>query len=178
MQINSALVILLSALIFSQTFGEPLSREDLKQLQTYELNQSVSFETYTQSDKGAANVLGYHFDAFLNKHWFVGMGIFGAVGGDRGGYGIASVGGGYRQNALKKGFADVRVLVGSGGGGGVPAGGGFSVQSEVGIYYPICKSSLLGFARGGYLWFPSGDFRSPTFALGVTYKYKVPYLAY
>jgi len=162
----------------SPVVADSLTKDELTRLQTYELNQSVSFETYTDSDKGAANVLGYHFDAFLTQKWFVGLGIFGAVGGDRGGYGIASVGGGYRGHVTKKMVSDVRVLIGSGGGGGVPAGGGFSVQAEAGLYYPVLRSTVFGFVRGGYLWFPTGEFQSPTVALGVLYHYKVPFLAY
>lgn len=156
--------------------GTPLSEFELKHLKSSELNQSICYTTYTQSDQGAASVLGYYFDAFLSEKYFIGLGIFGAVGGNRGGYGIASIGGGARKK-IGKVRVDGRLYLGSGGGGGVPAGGGFSVFPEVGAYYPLPNVSALGFLRTGYLWFPGGDFNSPTVSLGVTYFYKVPYLS-
>lgn len=161
----------------SGLFAEPVTDGELRRLQFFEVNQSVSFESYTQTNLGVANVFGYHFDTFLTPNWFVGLGIFGAVGGERGGYGIASFGSGYRM-AIGKGYVDARLLLGSGGGGGIPAGGGFSVQPGVGVYYPVSKTNLLGFVRGGYLWFPSGTFESPTVAIGVLYRYNVPFLSF
>lgn len=155
----------------------PLTSEDVQALRTYEINQSIMMERYEITDNGPASTFGYNLDAYLWPNHFVGLAIFGAVGGGRGGYGIAALSAGQRMRLPGRWEGDMRLSVGSGGGGGVKAGGGFSIQPAITARYPISES-VLGFLRGGYLTFPSGSFSSPTLAFGLVVRYNGVFLPF
>ena len=81
------------------------------------------------------------------------------------GYGIAAFGLGV-QKALHKRFVwDSKCVVGSGGGGGLPAGGGFAIEALTGISVRCYRAVSLNF-KGGFLTFPTGDFTTPVFHVG------------
>ena len=108
---------------------------------------------------------------------FYSIAIFGAVEGDRGGYGIAMLGSGYEKSIKNNISYQVKGLVGSGGGGGLSAGGGFAISGQIGISYELSRKISL-ISNFGYLQFPSGSFETTTFNIGLSYntsKISLPY---
>lgn len=153
----------------------PLAESDYAFLKKVTVMEHFQYETYLKTDQGLASVLGYHFDWYFTERVFGVLAIFGAVGGDRGGYGIASFGAGYTRPLGKRLAWDARFLVGSGGGGGLPAGGGFALEGLAGIRYALTKSLSLE-SKIGYLMFPTGDFETMVFNVGVSYRKQFLYL--
>ncbi|NQY75017.1 MAG: hypothetical protein HRT90_09680 [Candidatus Margulisbacteria bacterium] len=157
--------------------GEPLTETDQKHVQKRRNIQHVLYETYVNSDRGLASVIGFHYDSFWSEHSYFALAIFGAVGGKRGGYGIASVGSGYRIPLTDKLSFDSKILVGSGGGGGLQAGGGFAVEAQAGISYEFLKNICIDF-KYGHLWFPSGTYDTPVVNVGISYEFQKLYLPF
>ena len=134
----------------------PLSIEDHKNLVKIKSNQYILYESYLDNteNRGIASVFGYHYDTFLNKNVFYSMAIFGAVQGERGGYGIAMLGGGYQKNISDKVNLHFKGLFGSGGGGGIPAGGGLAFSVQIGLSFKLSDKFALT-TNVGHLNFPN-----------------------
>lgn len=156
------------ALIFlpSVLFAEGI---DLQKLQASETVQHVLYETYLKTHKGPAGVLGYYFDRYFSQNAYTSLAIFGAVTGDRGGYGVAAVGLGYRIPFSERLSLNLRALVGSGGGGGVPAGGGFMVET-LGTFQYMFEKNLFIDIGYGEIAFPTGSLTSPILQIGIAYR--------
>jgi hypothetical protein len=157
--------------------ADPLKESDLSDVKVVHHTQHILYETYLETDDGLASVFGYHFDASLDaRHWFV-LSIYGAVAGDRGGYGIAALGYAYTYPLTDRLTCDFRVSTGSGGGGGLPAGGGFMLEALAGLQWKVSpRLSIEGHV--GYLDFPSGTFHTPVVNIGLSYPFKGLYLPY
>ena len=158
-------------------FAIPVTTEDISRIQSFTAIQHVLYETYLDTDDGLAGVIGFHYDAFFHPNFYIGTAIFGAVTGDRGGYGIAAVGPGYRHQLSPRLFIDSKALIGSGGGGGLAAGGGFAWEVQTGL--SIKLNEVLFFdTKYGYLSFPTGTFSTPVVSFGFSIKTQPLFLPY
>ena len=162
------LIRLICGLIFlpSILFAEVI---DVQKLQASETVQHVLYETYIKTDKGPAGVLGYYFDHYFSPNAYSVLAIFGAVSGDRGGYGVAALGLGYRIPFSERFCLNLRALVGSGGGGGVPAGGGFMLETVGTLQYMFEKNLFIDVGYGE-ISFPGGSLTSPILQIGISYR--------
>jgi hypothetical protein len=174
---NKKISLLLLIFIASFARAQPLSKSDISSLQNRRHIEHILYEQYLQSDKGPVSVLGYHFDSFINDNLYFATAIFGAIEGDRGGYGIAAFGFGYRRQLLPGLIFDGKILIGSGGGGGVAAGGGLAHEWQCGLSYQFAKNIFLGL-KYGYLKFPTGTYESPIFNAGISYEYNSVFLPF
>ncbi len=164
--------------IFSASLSAmPLTESDIPRIIKLRTIEHLLFESYLQTDQGLASVLGYHFDTFWNERWYFGTAILGAVGGNRGGYGIAAFGIGYRHPLTRHVVSDVKVLVGSGGGGGLRAGGGFGIEGMAGLGWELTKNIFLD-VKYGFLTFPSGTFSTGVWNVGISYQANRLFLPY
>jgi hypothetical protein len=173
------IILCLAAICFlTQTLlALPLSEDDYGNIRSYTTAQHVIYETYLDTGDDIAGVIGYHFDTFFHPEYYVLSAIFGAVTGGRGGYGIAAVGLGQRKTLSKKWILDSKAFLGSGGGGGLPAGGGFMWEVQTGLSYAIGSSMYLD-SKIGYLSFPTGTFSTPIISLGFCVQTRSLYLPY
>lgn len=164
-------IALLITLIPNPTWAKlsPLHNEDYKRLSVFTTKQSVLYEQYLNTDKGLASVMGYHFDIYFHNSISIFTAIFGAVGGKRGGYGIAAVGAAYHHPLTPRLSWDLKGMLGSGGGGGVPAGGGFAIALQTGPSLKLGKKVSLE-CKYGQLTFPNTAFSTPILNLGLSYK--------
>jgi len=64
---------------------------------------------------------------------------------------------------------NIRGFVGSGGGGGLPAGGGFMLEGHVGLVYHHTPSFGIE-VNTGYLAYPTGTFESPMVNMGIQFS--------
>ena len=161
----------------SPTYATPLTQDDYDNLQKRRQVERILYESYLVTDKGLASVFGYHFDTFFTPNWFFKLSIFGAVEGSRGGYGIAAYGLGYQYHLSPRISLDWDILTGSGGGGGLQAGGGLMIESHVGIAYHFTRSVALDI-RYGYLKFLTGTFETPVMHFGLSLSQNQLFLPY
>ena len=145
--------------------AEPVTTEDLANVKPQRIIQHILYEVYLNTDQGSAGVFGYHFDTYLTENIYFPLAIFGAVMGGRGGYGIAAFGLGYNQKLATNLCLDSTIFIGSGGGGGLPAGNGLAFEFQTGLSLEIIKNFAIE-AKIGYLTFPSGTFSTPIINLG------------
>lgn len=150
--------------------AEPLAPGDLERFKKSRYLQRVLQESYLESEGGVASVFGYNFEEFVAQNTYLNLTIYGAVTGNRGGYGIAAFGVGQRIPLSPVVDLDVRLIAGSGGGGGFKAGGGLAVQGLGGVSWRFTPG-LYADARAGYLAFPNGSFRSAVVGFGLSFEF-------
>lgn len=163
------LILLLLLLLTPVCLAEKLSPQDYQHLHKQQTYEHILYERYLESSKGPVSVMGYHFDTFISAQSFMTLAIFGAIAGDRGGYGIAAIGLGQRWQILNNVNLTYKILMGSGGGGGVPAGGGLAFEPQTIISWELTRNTFLDMGIGK-LFFPSGSFASPIYHLGLSFK--------
>ena len=158
---------LLFFLIFSiQLIAEPLTETDYKNLKKRTIKEHILYESYLETDKGLASVFGYQFDTYFSKNECFILAISGAVNGERGGYGFAAFGLGTQQPLTDFLSLNLRGFIGSGGGGGLDAGGGFMLEGHIGLIAHVSPS--LGIEiNTGYLTYPTGTFETMMLNFGV-----------
>ncbi|MBT3261593.1 hypothetical protein HOC37_07400 [bacterium] len=172
-------LILLSLFLISTLVlgSELLTKTDLTNLQKRKISEHILYELYFCTDQGIASVFGYHFDSYFTENHYFTLAIFGAVAGERGGYGIAAFGLGANYPITDKLYWDAKALLGSGGGGGLPAGGGFAVEVQAGLSYEFMKNVFFDL-KAGYLKFPTGTLETPILNFGLSFREKELYLPY
>ena len=148
----------------------PVTEEELTHIQVHQHQEHILYENYLQTDDGLASVFGYHFDTYLSDRTSFVLAIFGAVSGNRGGSGIAAFGLAYLHPLGSQLNWDTRILAGSGGGGGLDAGGGLMWEVQTGPSYEIMDNIYIDF-KYGYLNFTSGSFETPIVNFGVSFKH-------
>ena len=158
--------LILLLLVSSTLFAEPLTQDDISNLKKRKIKEHIMYETYLETDKGLASVFGYQFDTFFNDNQCFILAISGAVNGERGGYGFAAFGLGQEIPIHPLFTINLRAFMGSGGGGGLPAGGGFMLEGHVGIIYHVSSSFGIEI-NTGYLAYPTGTFESPMVNIGI-----------
>lgn len=162
---------IVATLVFLTTISMavPLSEQDIQQLEKRKIKEHIIYETYLETDKGLASVFGYQFDTFFNEQQCFILAISGSVNGERGGYGFAAFGLGQEIPLIEIVSLNLLGFVGSGGGGGLPAGGGLMLEGHIGLAYHL--SNTFGIEiNTGYLAFPTGTFESPMVNLGIQFS--------
>ncbi len=167
--------LLLLLLLTTITYALPLTESDYATLKSRKVKEHIIYETYLETDKGLASVFGYQFDTFFNDHQCFILAISGAVHGERGGYGFAAFGLGQEVPLHPKWTLNLRGFIGSGGGGGLDAGGGFMLEAHIGMVYHI--SHTFGIELNtGLLNFPTGTFNSPMVNMGIQFSERQVFL--
>jgi hypothetical protein len=114
--------------------------------------------------------IGVQIDAFINPQiYLTGQGIA-AWGGGAGSYMTGQVGAGVRVPLGGPFSAELELLVGAAGGGGLLVGSGLVAQSNVGVVWQATDSWSLH-ASAGYLDAPNGDFRAGVAGLAIGYRF-------
>jgi hypothetical protein len=158
------LILCLTSLLMT---AEPLTDTDKSHLKKRKITEHILYETYLETDKGLASVFGYQFDTYFNQNQCFILAISGAVNGDRGGYGFAAFGLGQTIPLHRLLSLNLRGFMGSGGGGGLPAGGGFMLEAHVGLVAHVTPAMGIEL-NTGFLTYPTGTFSSPMVNLGVS----------
>ena len=85
-------------------------------------------------DERQMGLSGIHYNVMLDN-FYGGLGIYGAVRGERGGFFTLGLDLGHRSNLYKNFFLDTGVHFGGGGGDGAPDGGGAFILPHANIGY-------------------------------------------
>ncbi len=95
----------------------------------------------------------YDFDSA-----YLGVGIYSAVSGKRGGFFTGGLEAGYRYDVTKDISLDAGLFVGGGGGGSAPQGGGLMLRPHISVSYELYGYKLgFGYSK---VKFPNGDIDS------------------
>jgi hypothetical protein len=78
---------------------------------------------------------GIHYNLLLNKFFYTGVGIYGAVSGKRGGFFTLGINAGYKKYLNDKLSIDTGFHFGGGGGAGAPDGGGAFILPHFNLGY-------------------------------------------
>lgn len=121
-----------------------------------------SYESIELPMKENMGLAGVQYIVDIGSSFYGGIGFYGAVSGDRGGFFTGGFAGGYRLPLTSSLYADTGLYVGGGGGRGAPQGGGLMVRPHIGLIYDI------GMFRAGIEYssvqFPNGDIHSNQFS--------------
>ena len=123
-----------------------------------------SYETVEMPAPDARmGLLGFHYLVDLHPNWYAGIGGYGSVTGDRGGFLTGGLTGGLQAKLVSNLWFDAGLFVGAGGGGGAPQGDGFMLRPHAGLRYDF-KAVKLGLAYSRVV-FPDTDISSDNIAV-------------
>lgn len=116
--------------------------------------------------------LGYFID--INKNYYIGTSVYGAVSGERGGFFVLGIDGGYKYHINDKSSIEAGLFLGGGGGGSAPQGGGLMLRPHVSYNYDF-DSFKLGLGLSS-VKFPNGDISSNQVFLQAEIPFNETYL--
>ncbi len=82
-------------------------------------------------------LVGFHYLVDFRPGWYAGIGGFGSVSGDRGGFLTGGLTGGYQKKLMEDLRLDVGLFIGGGGGGGAPQGDGLMLRPYAGLVFDL-----------------------------------------
>jgi hypothetical protein len=111
-------------------------------------------------------VTGIHYNVWLNKSIYTGLGFYGSVNGKRGGMFTLGINAGVKTLLSEKLFLDTGFHIGGGGGASTPDGGGAFVLPHVNLGYQFKNfSTTLGYSYINF--FDKGNINNKQIRLGV-----------
>ncbi len=117
------------------------------------------------------DLLGVKVDTMITKHGYLIGQALGAYNGGAGGYAVGMLGAGITGSSSRRWRPNAEITFGAAGGGGVNVGGGFVIQSILGLEYVINSRMGLMVSAGGIVA-PGGSFRAAVAEIGVVYRFK------
>lgn len=103
---------------------------------------SIDMPEFNIANEPNMGFAGIHYNLFLNKSFYTGLGIYGAVSGKRGGFFTLGVNAGYKKFLTEKLYLDTGFHFGGGGGAGAPDGGGAFILPHFNLGYHFKYFSL------------------------------------
>lgn len=144
----------------STTFQSP-------ELYTQPLEVRLTFDRYKMPDNIATmGVIGIHALANFTPNWYGGIGFYGSISGQNGGYFALSLDGGYQHKITGPLWFDIGNNIGSGGGKNAPVGGGLYIQPHVGLSYHTKYFSIGPYYS--YVNFFDGGIKSNQFGISLS----------
>jgi hypothetical protein len=125
----------------------------------------LSFETITLANDEHLGLAGIHYLVDVSPRWYAGIGLYGAVTGDRGGFFTGGFMAGAKLPLAGPLSVDCGLFLGGGGGRSAFQGGGLMVRPHLGLHYAL-EDVHLGLEYA-LVSFPNGDIRSRHAALVV-----------
>ena len=136
-------------------------------LEPNESQVRVSAESISVQPNEDMGLVGIHYDWVIDQFYW-GIGGYGAMTGDRGGYFTAGVSAGYRYPLCERFFLDANLFLGGGGGASAFPGSGFMVRERIGIGLKLGHSQwILGTSHQSV----SGIDIGINYSLGYTYRF-------
>jgi len=130
----------------------------------------LSGERVAMLDEPALGLIGGHYDLLRPAPFlpplYLGLGGYGAVVGERGGFFVLGVSAGLRLQLLPPLALELGGFVGGGGGGSAAQGSGLMLRPHLGVEGTVAGLGL----RAELVWvqFPTGQIESAHVSLGVT----------
>lgn len=158
----------LSASVWDQPANRPISKSELEKWTSQIEIGAKHYSVRPGENIGLYGVIHKHY---LTDELYWGEFGYGALSGIRSGYLEGGVCFGYLSSPVIGGVRpEFKVLVGAGGGGSAPQGGGLMINPSVGLNVPI-SSELSWVPEVGYIHFLNGDISSLTTGIYVVYTF-------
>lgn len=103
---------------------------------------SINMPEFNIPNEPNMGFAGIHYNLFLNKSFYTGLGIYGAVSGKRGGFFTLGINAGYKKFLTEKLYLDTGFHFGGGGGASAPDGGGAFILPHFNLGYHFKHFSL------------------------------------
>jgi len=103
---------------------------------------SIKMPITTIPDEQNMGFTGIHYNLTFNNLWYTGVGLYGAVSGNRGGFFTLGVNAGIKKEIYKNIYLDTGFHFGGGGGAGAPDGGGAFILPHVNLGYNFKNFSI------------------------------------
>ena len=133
-------VLTIQSPFFSQTKDIPEKRSQKGFAKIDYLSIEMPFTTIPNEQN--LGFTGIHYNLLLNKSFYTGIGIYGAIIGSRGGFFTLGVNAGIKKHFSKKFYIDTGFHFGGGGGARAPDGGGAFILPHFNVGYQFKKISL------------------------------------
>ena len=126
--------------IFSQTETIPtkITQKGFAKIDFFSLKMPIS-NIPNESNMG---MTGIHYNLLFKNSFYTGIGIYGAVSGDRGGFFTLGVNAGFKKYFSDKLYIDTGFHFGGGGGAGAPDGGGAFILPHLNLGYSFKNFSI------------------------------------
>ncbi len=132
----------------------------------------LSYEPVELPAQETMGLLGGTYAIKAGKYQYLGLGVYGAVSGDRGGFFTGGLDWSLRKSVNDAWKVGGGLFVGGGGGGAAPQGGGLMVRSHLWAGYEMAEDTYVGPALSN-VWFPNGRIRSTHWSLALEHRFKV-----
>lgn len=109
---------------------------------------------------------GIHYNLWINKYFYSGIGFYGSVQGERGGLFTLGLNLGFKKHLNENLFLDAGLHLGGGGGDGAPDGGGAMFLPHVNLGYQFKTFSVVT-GISAINFFDKGDINSHQLHLGI-----------
>ena len=169
-------VFVLSFLMAYVSYAQDIQIPEKKAQQTFLMADFLSIDM-PEPDSGRVEsnmgVTGIHLNRSFNR-FYVGLGMYGAVTGERGGFFTLGLNAGYKLPVLKKLLIDSGIHFGGGGGASTPDGGGAFILPHVNLELKLKNFSL----TTGYSYinfFDRGEIRSHQLNASIQIPLKMNY---
>lgn len=164
----SAQKILLLILLIGSFISE--LNAEVRSPTTLSGNYRFTYDHLTLPENEKMGLLGVNYLLDLNQYAYFGLGVYGAVYGQRGGFFTGGLDVGLRYPLWKGLGLDAGYFVGGGGGGAAPQGGGLMLRPQIELNY---RNTGLQFGMGvSRVSFPNGDIASNQLSVSFRKQFK------
>lgn len=134
----------------------------------------ITYEQFKMpEDIPPMGITGIHMLLDLFPSFYAGLGLYGALNGDSGGFFALALEGGLQYEIWHKFIIDGGARVGGGGGGGAPVGGGLFIEPYAGLKYDF--GSFRAGAYYSYVNFVYGDIKSQQVGAEINFPFTLDY---
>lgn len=136
------LAVFLFFLQFFYSYSQEYNNLDIPKLTQKGFAELSFLSVNMPEDEKNLGLAGVHYNLYLNKWAYAGLGIYGAVAGERGGFFTLDANVGVRANLFSNFYLNTGVHFGGGGGANAPDGGGAYFLGQCNLGYQFSKFSL------------------------------------
>ena len=134
-----------------------------------EASTRITFENIKLSDDEDMGLVGLNYLLEPNNNFYYGLGVYGAVSGDRGGFFVGGFTAGLKYEIFKNLYIDSGVFAGGGGGASAGQGGGLMLKAYMGALYRFDEYSLG--VNYSHVRFPNGEIKGNQLAFVADMKF-------
>jgi len=140
--VKCRLVVILLFLQFFYLYPQESSNLNIPKLSQKGFAELSFLSVKMPEDEENLSLAGIHYNLYLNDWAYAGLGMYGAVAGERGGLFTLDVNAGIRKNLFSNIYVNTALHFGGGGGANAPDGGGAYFLGHFNLGYQFSKFSI------------------------------------
>jgi len=149
--------------------GSVVSANDSHEVWLQKAKYRFTFDHTTLPGEEKMGLLGGNYLFSVDNGGYFGLGVYGAVSGERGGFFTGGLAFGWNKKIIGPLAIDAGVFLGGGGGGAAPQGGGFMLRPHLTALFSLGENALgFGVSR---VEFPNGDISSHQYSLSFEHPF-------